>query len=59
MADLLRAFDTEALWDFRARGRDGLQDYYRYFEDRGYEYGSLALGVVEQDMVSSRVPNRT
>ena len=57
MAELLRAADVEALRGFQSRGRDGLKDYYEYLDDRGYEYGGLALGVVEQDTVSGRMAN--
>ncbi|WP_308916413.1 hypothetical protein [Jannaschia sp. LMIT008] len=53
MAQLLNATDVEALRGFQARGQDGLNEYYEYLADRGYEYGNLALGVAEQNTMAN------
>ncbi|MGR3608641.1 MAG: hypothetical protein ACU0BN_07250 [Sulfitobacter sp.] len=39
------------------QGVDNRDQYYRYLEERGYQYGGLAGGVVREDSVSGRIAN--
>jgi hypothetical protein len=61
MAENLTQQDIDHLRDLvgnsYAAGGGNRDAYYSYLEDRGYQYGGLAGGVVREDSLSGRIAN--